>query len=79
MNLLSIGASLGVIVVDLPVGLAPAALQARPGPVRVFIPVMLFAIVFGLSMDYEVFLVSRIHERGRRHMTTVARSARVLR
>jgi RND superfamily putative drug exporter len=35
----------------------------QPGPVESFIPVMLFAIVFGLSMDYEVFLVSRIHER----------------
>jgi uncharacterized membrane protein YdfJ with MMPL/SSD domain len=32
-------------------------------PIESFIPVMLFAIVFGLSMDYEVFLVSRIHER----------------
>ncbi len=34
-----------------------------PGPIESFIPVMLFAIVFGLSMDYEVFLVSRIHEQ----------------
>ena len=33
------------------------------GPIESFIPVMLFAIVFGLSMDYEVFLVSRMHER----------------
>ena len=35
----------------------------QQGPIESFIPVMLFAIVFGLSMDYEVFLVSRIHER----------------
>ncbi len=64
MNLLSIGASLGVIVADLPVGLAEAACSASSaGPIESFIPVMLFAIVFGLSMDYEVFLVSRIHER----------------
>jgi RND superfamily putative drug exporter len=34
----------------------------QPGPVEAFIPVMIFAIVFGLSMDYEVFLISRIHE-----------------
>src|SRR5438477_402404 len=34
----------------------------QPGPIDAFIPVMVFAIVFGLSMDYEVFLVSRIHE-----------------
>ena len=32
------------------------------GPVESFLPVMLFAIVFGLSMDYQVFLVTRIHE-----------------
>jgi RND superfamily putative drug exporter len=34
----------------------------QPGPVEAFIPVMIFAIVFGLSMDHEVFLISRIHE-----------------
>jgi len=34
----------------------------RPGPIEAFLPVMLFAILFGLSMDYEVFLISRIHE-----------------
>ena len=32
-------------------------------PVEVFVPVMMFSILFGLSMDYEVFLVSRIHEQ----------------
>jgi len=37
-----------------------------PGPIDAFIPVMLFAIVFGLSMDYEVFLISRIHEEWQR-------------
>jgi RND superfamily putative drug exporter len=34
----------------------------RTGPIQAFLPVMVFAILFGLSMDYEVFLVSRIHE-----------------
>ena len=34
----------------------------RPGPIEAFLPVMLFSILFGLSMDYEVFLISRIHE-----------------
>jgi RND superfamily putative drug exporter len=34
----------------------------RPGPVEAFLPSMLFAILFGLSMDYEVFLISRMHE-----------------
>jgi RND superfamily putative drug exporter len=62
MNLLSITASLGVVVVIFQWGWL-GVLGLRPGPIESFIPVMLFAIVFGLSMDYEVFLVSRIHER----------------
>ena len=36
--------------------------MSRTGPIEAFLPVMLFAILFGLSMDYEVFLVMRIHE-----------------
>jgi putative drug exporter of the RND superfamily len=63
MNLLSIGAALGVIVVIFQWGWLPGLLGVSPGPIESFIPVMLFAIVFGLSMDYEVFLVSRIHEQ----------------
>ena len=63
MNLLSIGASLGVIVVVFQWGWVQSLMGVNPGPIQSFIPVMLFAIVFGLSMDYEVFLVSRIHEQ----------------
>jgi putative drug exporter of the RND superfamily len=63
MNLLSIGAALGVIVVIFQWGWLPGLLGVSPGPIESFIPVMLFAIVFGLSMDYEVFLISRIHEQ----------------
>jgi RND superfamily putative drug exporter len=63
MNLLSIGASLGVIVVVFQWGWFDSIMGIRGGPIEAFIPVMLFAIVFGLSMDYEVFLVSRIHEQ----------------
>jgi len=63
MNLLSIGAALGVIVVLFQWGWLPGLLGVSPGPIESFIPVMLFAIVFGLSMDYEVFLVSRMHEQ----------------
>jgi RND superfamily putative drug exporter len=63
MNLLSIGASLGVIVVIFQWGWLGGVFGVQQGPIESFIPVMLFAIVFGLSMDYEVFLVSRIHER----------------
>jgi len=63
MNLLSIGAALGVIVAIFQWGWLGGLIGVSGGPIESFIPVMLFAIVFGLSMDYEVFLVSRIHER----------------
>jgi putative drug exporter of the RND superfamily len=63
MNLLSIGASLGVIVMIFQWGWLGGVSGVSQGPIESFIPVMLFAIVFGLSMDYEVFLISRIHER----------------
>jgi putative drug exporter of the RND superfamily len=64
MNLLSIGASLGLLVAVFQwTGWGGSLFSTSAGPIESFIPVMLFAIVFGLSMDYEVFLVSRIHER----------------
>jgi RND superfamily putative drug exporter len=63
MNLLSIGASLGVIVAIFQWGWFGSLMGVQQGPIESFIPVMLFAIVFGLSMDYEVFLISRMHER----------------
>ena len=56
MNLLSIGASLGVIVMIFQWGWLGELIGVQHGPIESFIPVMLFAIVFGLSMDYEVFL-----------------------
>jgi putative drug exporter of the RND superfamily len=56
LNLLTIGASLGVVTL----------VFEGSGPIESFIPVMIFAIVFGLSMDYEVFLVSRMHEEWER-------------
>ena len=62
MNLLSIGAALGVVVAIFQWGWLGSFFNVKGGPIEAFIPVMLFAIVFGLSMDYEVFLVSRIHE-----------------
>ncbi len=67
MNLLSIGASLGVIVVVFQWGWVDGLMGVNGGPIESFIPVMLFAIVFGLSMDYEVFLISRIHEQWTRN------------
>ncbi|PXY31058.1 MMPL family transporter [Prauserella muralis] len=62
LNLLSIGASLGVVTLVFGEGL----FGALPGPIEAFVPVMIFAIVFGLSMDYEVFLLSRMREEWRR-------------
>jgi len=62
MNLLSIGAALGLVVAVFQDGWLSGLTGIEPGPIEAFLPVMLFAIVFGLSMDYEVFLVSRIHE-----------------
>ncbi len=63
MNVLSIGAGYGVIVAVYQWGwLSGLFGVSRPGPIDPWIPLMMFAIVFGLSMDYEVFLVSRIRE-----------------
>jgi RND superfamily putative drug exporter len=62
MNLLSIGASLGIVQAVFERGWLGGLLGVQPGPIDSFIPVLAFAIVFGLSMDYEVFLVSRVHE-----------------
>jgi RND superfamily putative drug exporter len=66
MNLLSISAALGVVTVVFQDGFLADALGIGTGPVESFVPVMLFAIVFGLSMDYEVFLMSRMHEEWHR-------------
>ena len=63
MNLLSVGASYGVIVAVFQWGwLADLFGVGKPGPVEAWAPMFLFAIVFGLSMDYEVFLLSRMKE-----------------
>ena len=62
MNLLSIGAALGFVTLVFQDGFLAGALSGGTGPVESFVPVMLFAIVFGLSMDYEMFLMSRTHE-----------------
>ncbi len=63
MNLLSIGAAFGILVAVFQWGWAGSLFEVyRAGPIESFLPVMLFAILFGLSMDYEVFLITRIHE-----------------
>jgi len=62
MNLLSIGGALGVTVAVFQWGWLGGLLGVEKGPVEPWIPVLMFAVVFGLSMDYEVFLVSRVRE-----------------
>jgi putative drug exporter of the RND superfamily len=63
MNLLSIGAALGMLVAVFQWGDLGSLIGLQgTSPVEAFLPVMLFAILFGLSMDYQVFLVSRMHE-----------------
>ena len=62
MNLLSIGAAYGIVVAIFQWGWGVSLLNIEPAPIEPFVPMMLFAIVFGLSMDYEVFLLSRIRE-----------------
>jgi RND superfamily putative drug exporter len=66
MNLLSFGAALGVIQAIFERGWLAGPIGVQKGPIDAFVPVLVFAIVFGLSMDYEVFLVSRIHEEWQR-------------
>ncbi len=63
MNLLSVGAAYGFIVAVFQWGWGASLIGVdHPGPVEAWAPMMLFAIVFGLSMDYEVFLLSRMKE-----------------
>ncbi|CAN5810443.1 MMPL family transporter [soil metagenome] len=62
VNLLSIGAAYGVVVAIFQWGWMSGLTGIQPAPIEPFIPMMLFAIVFGLSMDYEVFLLSRMKE-----------------
>ncbi len=63
MNLLSIGAAFGLIVAVFQWGWGASLIGVdSTGPIISFFPIFLFAIIFGLSMDYEVFLMSRIHE-----------------
>jgi putative drug exporter of the RND superfamily len=63
LNLLSVGAAYGVVTAVFQEGFGASLIGVDSGvPIVSFIPVMLFAILFGLSMDYNVFLLSRVHE-----------------
>jgi RND superfamily putative drug exporter len=86
MNLLSVGASFGVISLAAQGGTFGQILGIdREVPIAPFVPVMMFAILFGLSMDYEVFLMSRVREEYLKGAETheavtigLARTARVI-
>jgi RND superfamily putative drug exporter len=61
-NLLSITGAFGVVTLIFQDGHLASLFGGATGPIESFLPIMVFAVVFGLSMDYEVFLVSRMHE-----------------
>jgi RND superfamily putative drug exporter len=62
MNMLSIGGAYGIVVAVFTWGWGASLFNTSGGPIEPFLPMMMFAIVFGLSMDYEVFLLSRVKE-----------------
>jgi RND superfamily putative drug exporter len=72
MNVLAMAATYGVIVAVFQWGWGGRIVGVAGAPVEPFIPMVLFAIVFGLSMDYEVFLLSRIREEYDRSGDAVA-------
>ncbi|MGH2985377.1 MAG: MMPL family transporter, partial [Solirubrobacterales bacterium] len=86
MNLLSVGAAYGVMTLVAKGGAVSELIGIdHEVPVAPFMPVMMFAILFGLSMDYEVFLISRIREEYLKHGDTrravadgLAKTARVI-
>ena len=86
LNLLSIGAAYGVVVAIFQWGWARGLVGLETTvPIMSFVPMLMFAILFGLSMDYEVFLLSRIREEyvatGDAHgsvVTAIAATARVI-
>jgi len=66
MNILSITASFGMLVVVFQWGWGSDLLGFSPQPIDSMNPIIMFCIVFGLSMDYEVLMLSRIHEEWER-------------
>ncbi len=77
LNLLSIGAAYGVVVAIFQWGWGRSLIGLEEAvPIASFVPMMMFAILFGLSMDYEVFILSRIREeyqKGHDNITSVVK------
>jgi len=70
LNLLSTGAAIGLMVVVFQEGWLQGVLGFKPGPIESFVPVFIFTILFGLSMDYHVFILTRIKEARDHGMTS---------
>jgi uncharacterized membrane protein YdfJ with MMPL/SSD domain len=71
LNLLSVGAAYGVLVAVFQYGWGEGLLQFRSnGGIAFWLPILMFVILFGLSMDYHVFILSRIREAHDRGLTT---------
>ena len=62
LNLVSVGAACGLLVLIFQDGVGASLLGVQPAPLDGWVPLFLLAILFGLSMDYEVFLVARVTE-----------------
>jgi RND superfamily putative drug exporter len=67
LNLLSTAAAFGLLVLVFQDGYGADIINAKPGVVEAFVPIFIFTILFGLSMDYHVFILTRVreaHDRG---------------
>ena len=76
LNLLSTGAAYGVMVLVFQEGWFADVLAVKPGVIEAFVPVIIFTILFGLSMDYHVFILTRIKEARDRGLASDAAVAR---
>jgi putative drug exporter of the RND superfamily len=75
LNLLSVGAAYGVLVAVFQYGWGESLLNFNSnGGIAIWLPIFMFVILFGLSMDYHVFILSRIREAYDRGMKTRMRS-----
>jgi RND superfamily putative drug exporter len=76
LNLLSTAAAYGVMVLVFQDGWFADALAVKPGPIEAFVPIFVFTILFGLSMDYHVFILTRVKEARDRGLGSDAAVAR---
>jgi RND superfamily putative drug exporter len=70
LNLLSTGAAYGMLILVFQDGHGAELINAKPGIIEAFVPIFIFTILFGLSMDYHVFILTRIKEARDRGLST---------